>query len=500
MNRTGHAEGHRARFTVPSSAWVSRGALAVAALAIAAALLRGQRASPGLNMVLLLVAFLSLGVLVAAELRARHLTRTLVLVVSGGLLVLAAVVPPTQSTDVWSYSMYGRMVAHYQDSPYRHSAADYPGDPIAARVAAFWKETPSVYGPLFTAISAGGMAAAGRSTLGARLFFQVTAALAVGACLLLVDRRTRDPVALAFLGINPITMVSVVNGGHNDALVGLAVLVAALVAVARRPVWAGAVLAAAVLVKAAAVVPAAAIAFWVWRGQGRRPLAVLSATLAGIVVLGTVAGGGLAVVDALGDAQTRFTAGSLWSGPRRWIIAAIVDADTTRASASALVGRSLAWTSIAVAIGLTLLLCARRWDSPTPFLAVGAAVLAYMLVGTHILPWYVAWSLPALAICWRWPWAWLAVAQAGLLQLATIPHPGSGAAPGLHLGTPVERFQLDLYAAWIPLLEAVAVVAIVALTAYRLVSRSPASPPSAGDGAGQTTTEHPELRAPSRRR
>jgi hypothetical protein len=449
-------------------------------------------------MVLLLVAFVSLGLLVVAERRARHLTRTPVLIVSGALLVMAVVVPPTESTDVWSYSMYGRMVATYQDSPYRHTAADYPDDPVAERVATFWKKTPSVYGPLFTAVSAGGMAVAGTSALAARLYFQVMAALAVAACLLLIDRHTRDPVALAFLGINPITVVSVVNGGHNDALVGLAVLGGALLALAWRPAWAGAALAGAMLVKAAAVVPAAAVGFWVWRRQGRRPLGVLCGTAAGIVVLGTLAGGGLAVIDALGDAQTRFTAGSVWSGPRRWLVSAMVDADTTPADASEALSRNLAWTSIAIAIVLTLVLCHRRWDSPAPFLAVGAAVLAYMLVGTHILPWYVAWSLPALAICWRWPWGWLAVAQAGLLQLATIPHPGGG-TPGLPLGTPVERFQLDLYAAWIPMLEALAVLAIVVLTIRRRSCRSSDATPSVNDGADPTTSGHPALQTPSRR-
>ena len=117
-------------------------ALAVAALAMAVALLRGPGSPAGPEVALLVVAFAALAAMVAAELREPRLDRRLVLAVGGALLVLAVIVPPMQSNDVWSYATYGRMVSEYQVSPYRHAPADFPGDPVAARSSDFWRDSP----------------------------------------------------------------------------------------------------------------------------------------------------------------------------------------------------------------------------------------------------------------------------------------------------------------------------------------------------------------------
>ena len=89
-------------------------ALAVAALAMAVALVRGPGSPAGPEVALLVVAFAALGVMVVGELRERRLDRRVVLVVGGALLVLAVIVPPMQSKDVWSYATYGRMVSEYE--------------------------------------------------------------------------------------------------------------------------------------------------------------------------------------------------------------------------------------------------------------------------------------------------------------------------------------------------------------------------------------------------
>src|SRR5437667_45662 len=81
--------------------------------------------------------------------------------------------------------------------------------------------------------------------------------------------RARSAAALALLALNPVVIVSVVNGGHNDALVGLGVLGGVLLA-ERRPLVAGLVLGAAALIKAAALLPLAVVAVWVWRRRGWR--------------------------------------------------------------------------------------------------------------------------------------------------------------------------------------------------------------------------------------
>ena len=458
---------------------VSRGALAVAALAMVGVLLRGPRAAVGPNLVLLAAAFAALAVVVAAERRHPSLTRGLVLATSSVLLVLAVAAPPAQSADVWSYAMYGRMVSEYRASPYRHTPAEYQADPIGRRVSQFWLDSRSVYGPLFTGISAVGMAGAGRSATLARLFFQGLAAAAVAVSLLLVDRRTRDPVALALLGVNPVVVVSVVNGAHNDALVGLALLGGVLLVGARRPGWAGAALAAGALVKVGAVLPAAAVVAWAGWRVGRRSAVVLAATAAAVGAAGLLAADAPDVLAALGDAQARVTGGSVWA----WAHRRIVDS-SARPDAVDVATRALAWAATAAAAGLTFLLAARRPRSEGLVLVAGGAVVAYLLLGTYVVAWYLAWGLPALVLAWRWRVVWLAVAHAALLQLATArpPAPGpDGRSPG------IARLQTDLYEVAAPVFAATATVVLVFAMVRRLrrTPRSGEREPDRGAGAAR---------------
>src|SRR5947209_5436719 len=126
--------------------------------------------------VLLLLGYAAL---VVALVDGRHLDRRLVLALGGGLLVLAVVRPPMHSHDVWSYVMYGRTVSHHHASPYVHAPAAYPTDAFLARVDPLWRNTKSVYGPLFTAWAGLLTFLGGSVAVLQRLGFQLTAAAAV---------------------------------------------------------------------------------------------------------------------------------------------------------------------------------------------------------------------------------------------------------------------------------------------------------------------------------
>jgi alpha-1,6-mannosyltransferase len=449
---------------------MSRAALGVCALATAAVLLRAPGSGRGVTLALMVVAFAALAVLVGAERRRPRLGRGLAAGAAAALLVLAVVVPPRQSGDVWSYAMYGRMVTEYQASPYRHTPAEYRDDPIGRRVPRFWESSRSVYGPAFTAVSVAGMAVAGRSATVARVFFQGLAALAVALALLLVDRRARDPVALAVLGVNPLTVVSVVNGGHNDALIGLALLGGVLLVATRRPTWAGLALGGAALVKVAALLPLAVVALWAWRHHGRRAATVLTGTAAAVGLAGLVLAGGTAVLDALGDLGGRVNGGSVWAGPYRWMEGSAPPA----AGGGGLAG-TFTLLGTLVAAGLAALLAVRRERDDGLVVVAAGAVVAYLLVGAYVLPWYLAWGLPLLALAWRWRVGWLVMACAAVLALGTARPPVSPSP--LAVGDPVSRLQIDLYQIWAPLLEVATVVVIVVATVRRLRRTR-----SAGDG------------------
>jgi hypothetical protein len=445
---------------------VTIAAAVVCALCSAAFLARGPDGSLGANQVLLFLGYAALGLLVWRELRERRLDRRVVLGLSGGLLVLAVVVPPTQSGDVWAYAMYGRIVSQHHASPYTHAAIDYPRDPAAARVDHVWRRTKSVYGPGFTWLSAAGMRVVGSSRLAARLFFQIVAAIAIGVVLFLVDRRERDPLALVCIGLNPVIVLGVVNNAHNDALVGLAVLGAVLLVLSGRPMAAGLAGAAGALVKLSALLPLAAVGWWLWRRRGWRPAATMGAATLLTVALAFSLTGGRTALRPLRAAGEQFTGGSIWNGPQRWVARAKTDAGVPPPVAHSRARADVArWAAVTV-VALAMLLVWRRLRASTPAGAAGAAVLGFMLGAGYVYPWYAAWSLPALALEPRSRLTWLVAAHAGVLQFVILRDPSmlAGSLSPLAVLPASQRLLDDVYRVGFPMLQAGLIVGLVALT------------------------------------
>ncbi|MDQ1521627.1 MAG: alpha,6-mannosyltransferase, partial [Actinomycetota bacterium] len=229
------------------------------------------------------------------------------------VLAIAIVLPPHGSRDVWSYVMYGRILEHYGVSPYTHVPSNFPHDPFLH--LAGWRGTPSVYGPVFVAIAAIGSRVAGNSVPAARLFYQGLSAGAVAIALALIWRRTRSPAALAMLGLNPLVVVSVVNGAHNDALVGLGILAAVLFVEDGRLRAAGIALAAVALVKITALLALPALIVFCAFKRGRNAATSLAATTSVVVGLGYAIAGAPAI-RALGVTHELMTRATIWRLPR----------------------------------------------------------------------------------------------------------------------------------------------------------------------------------------
>jgi Glycosyltransferase family 87 len=249
------------------------------------------------------------------------LTMRMVLVASLLLMTIAVVQPPQESHDLWSYAMNGRILEHYGDSPYTHTPADYRHDPLLAQVGSGWRHTRSLYGPVFTAVSAGIMSVAGTDFLATRLGFQLLAALCVLAVLILLIRTTRDPVVALLVGCNPVVVIEVVNVGRNDAIVGLALLGGVLLATRRRFVAAVIVLALAALVKIAVVAVLGAVLLRMWRQHGFRLAARAAAVAAVVMAVPYAVAGGLSALRPVANASNRMSRASIWQltrhgGPR----------------------------------------------------------------------------------------------------------------------------------------------------------------------------------------
>jgi hypothetical protein len=273
---------------------------------------------------------------------------------------------------------------------------------------------------------------------------------------MLVWRRTRSPAAVAAIGLNPLVVISVVNGAHNDAWVGLAVVAGVVLVMQGRMRWAGLALAAAALVKVGAILPLVAVGIWVLRNRGVRPAAAMAVPAAAAGLVGYAVTGGTAAVEPLRVAQLHFSGPSVWTGPRRWL-------------GGTGISRRLATAATAAVVGLTVLLSARRLDHADPAVVAGASVLAYTLLGAYVLPWYVFWGLPALLLAWRSRLTWLALLHGAVLHLVYVPDPRlhGQRLDRLYLRTPLQRFQLDLVDMWMPIIELGIIVVVIAMSAHR---------------------------------
>ncbi|HMC07782.1 MAG TPA: glycosyltransferase 87 family protein, partial [Actinomycetota bacterium] len=365
---------------------------------------------------------------------------------------------------VWSYAMYGRMVVQYHADPYRVSPLAFSGDPWFWRVSVWWQDTRTVYGPAFTAVSALGMRLAHDSALRARLFFQLLTAASVAAALLLLDRRGAGTGALAFLGLSPVMVVSVVNGAHNDALVGFAALGAVVALSGRwRPV-AGVALGLGALVKLIALLPAAAVVLWLWRREGTAAAARLATVLGGVVVGGYLLIGGPSALAPLQEASRLVNHFSLWgpfghatplSPAGRGPLGGLLISPVHKLWLTGPV--RLAGMLLLAALAGVVMLAASSESRPAA--GAGATVLAFVLLTSYIQPWYLAAALPVLATQWRSRIAFLGAGYSVLLLLGDAWLNSGGLLKTI--------LRLPLATAF-PLFQLLALAALVAIALRRL--------------------------------
>ena len=333
-----------------------------------------------------------------------------------GLALLGVAISkrPIGSQDVWSYVMQGRMIVVHHASPYVHRPTEYAADRFASLVPLGWRSSRSPYGPLFSVVSAVGSLIAGSSVVANRLVHQGLAVACLVAVARLHERRAR-PLAVPFLVMNPMCL-AIVNGGHNDLLVGAFVMFAIDAGVRSnesrsRAAACGALLAAAALIKLTAVVPAVAVLIWLVRRWGRRVALVAAATFLALIGAAYVAAGGLRALRPVLAGGSRVSRASA---------AGVVD----RAFGHETIAAHLAvlMTVLGVVIALVVSTRSRPRNSPTE--AATATVLTMLATAPFVLPWYTGWMLPAAAESTRSDATRSATLWSAMLFLAYTEPPG----------------------------------------------------------------------------
>lgn len=390
-----------------------------------------------------------------------HLSERVVVALGVVFIAATLLVPLLYSRDVYSYAMYGRIASVHDANPYVAVPADFAQDPVFPFVGPKWRETPAVYGPAFTSLSAG-LTRAISSLPALIVAFKAIAAAAAIGILLLATRVARRlfPQRVAFAAVlvswNPVVLFHAVAGAHNDLLVGLSIAAAlAFLALGRREVgppgalvpgvgtratggWrpfaATAALTLGTLVKVTAVVPLGlAVVAAAWARPGRR-----ARTLAahGGVVLAIAAAFVLPFLQTtdptLGQATLATHLG--WLAPTRLLRVVLGDAadalagDTARSVAEGAVRVAFALAFVAVVAGLVRE-TARRAGGGLTVLAEGAgwgwALLALTLLAPVLLPWYVVWLLPVAWLLPRLPRAVTVALTVAVLLSQRVAEPAA---------------------------------------------------------------------------
>jgi hypothetical protein len=347
-------------------------------------------------------------------------TRTVISAVVA-LNVIVLLGPPLFSTDVFSYQMYGRMLAIYHANPYTHGANAILLDPLYNYIGAAWIYTPSVYGPLFTFISA---AFASASIAGSELAFKLIAAAACAGTLYLIwqsaRRRGLNPTrSIALFGLNPVVTVYGVGGGHNDLLMVLLTTWGVYAILTKHERASGALMVAATAIKlTAGVVLPFALLSGVGLDAGRRRRAFLggAAAVALVVAGASFAVFGTGILHMSHTLQSVQDQGTWESFPG--FIFAITGWSVTSAIRTVLV----------VGLAVSLLWLLRRvWQGKMDWIDGAAwATFALLVTAWSMLPWYVCWMLPLVALgtsrrLWRVTMV-MTVIGAAMMIADAVPH------------------------------------------------------------------------------
>ena len=316
------------------------------------------------------------------------------------------VTPPLFTRDVFSYLAQGALPLAGFD-PYAVGPEAMPGI-FTTNVHYFWQDTPAPYGPLFILLAKTVAWAAGTNIIAGVLLMRLT--LVLGLVLLVwalpeLTRRLggRVPVALWVAVANPMMVIHMVGGGHNDLLVMGLLATGSLFALRGRHVVGIMLVTAAMAVKASAGVALPFLVLvWAAHMSGTRTVRITKATAAGVGVF--------AACSALITLAARVDLGWLPALSAPSMIVNWMSLPTG-------VGEFVHWLleipfdlpkqpfiNVARILGgiVLLVIAVRQWwaardGGPDAIRRAGIVLLAVAVLSPAMLPWYVSWGMALVA-------------------------------------------------------------------------------------------------------
>lgn len=356
---------------------------------------------------LLLVAAGWLGLVHLAS-RVRDARRSVLVV---ALIVAAWAVPvslgpPLLSNDVYSYVAQGEMASRGLD-PGQTGPVELGRNDFTTGADPYWRAAPAPYGPVAIFLARSAVQLSGHDAAAAIDIYRVFVLLGVAAAAvgvgLIAKRHGLSPAVAIAIGIgNPVVLIHVIGGAHNDAVMfGLIALGLALTQRGLRRTG------VALLIAATAVKLPAAIALvylgWCWPGDDatwrerlRSMATVLGVTVVAIAVAMVAIGQGPSWLTALrstGKVNDTYSPTTKLGFSIAEILNGIgigVDGQILSSGVRAL---GLAATAV---LAVVMLLRSPRVGY---IKATGVVLVAYVLLGPVIWPWYLPAGFALLAAC-----------------------------------------------------------------------------------------------------
>lgn len=379
------------------------------------------------GLALLVWAWLRLGRAVLFDgLRARGVLRALAIWTAPVLIA-----PPLFSRDVYSYLAQGNLALHGLD-PYQVGPSAAPGA-LADNVSWLWQNTPAPYGPLFVLVAKGCVWLTGQNLISGVLVMRLAMLVGLGlVCwslpILCRHLGGRLSVALWLVAANPLILVHLTGGPHNDLLmIGLLACGVALALEGRHATGIAVVMLGAA-VKATAVV-AVPFLVWIWAARltgTARSRFVRAAGYGTVTAIGAfggcsvLAGVDLGWISALRDSSAIVNWLSAPTGLAQvahWVVSVFTTAEEETFLE---VGRTLGTLALAA-------LAACQWwraraGGPDAVRRAAITLFAVAALSPQTLPWYFSWALVlAAGLAWRTHSLVLATGASVWLLLVTFP-------------------------------------------------------------------------------
>jgi alpha-1,6-mannosyltransferase len=319
-------------------------------------------------------------------------------------IVPLLVIAPLFSRDVYSYAAQGEMMSRHL-SPYVYGPGTLGSGPYVNPVDPLWLNTPAAYGPLFLMVDGFFATITLHNALWTVVMLRRLSVAGVALIAYCIPKITRaygrevGPVfALAVL--NPLVLLSLIGGAHNDAIM-LGLLLAGMTAAKlRHPVFGVMLCALAAGIKAPAAIGIFYVA-WNWTGeslplrQRMRPLVSAGIiSLAIMTFLSLVSGLGWGWI---GNLATPGTVRS-WMAPATGIglaLGGIAHTFGIMVSTSGVLSFTRVVGLLAAAVSALWLLM--NSDRVGTLKALGLSLLLFVWLSPIVQPWYLTWGIILLA-------------------------------------------------------------------------------------------------------